>query len=518
MKNLKYALVIVALLGLLIGTTALAQYTGGAWYTAYQVVNMSDTEAADITIKYYDESGAEQVTAEKNYVDVAAGGSVLVVQYSDDPNLSSGRYSAVISADQPVAAIANIQWVPDSASSYNPVPPFSTYSGQSAGSTSVTLPAVMYNWYGYYTEVFIMNVDGTAASDVDITYVPGEMDLGSGAEATGASGVTDNDNTIPGYATIEVSQESLSGLGASGGTFTGRFLGSALIESDRPVIAVVNQHNTGDHKLMTYNGFTSAGATEILVPTHMRGYYGYYTTMLISNPSETTAANVTVEYTPDTNQPNEVAPGSTIGVVSANHSVAPQTAVTRYDGPGASDNQSDLDDGTQVYTRFFGSAKVTSDMPVMVQINVEAEASGAGQAGSFNGIPTDEASGDIVAPVILADYYGYYTTLIVQNATGTAGSCSIEYASDGTYSAVPNATKSYTHALPANGSFTVYEGRAGGANDGDVNSDTFWRASGSQQFIGAATITCDVDAVAFVNEEYDSSQTDSMYTMNTFNK
>ncbi|NIP44809.1 MAG: hypothetical protein GWN00_39670, partial [Aliifodinibius sp.] len=89
---------------------------------------------------------------------------------------------------------------------------------------------------------------------------------------------------------------------------------------------------------------------------------------------------------------------------------------------------------------------------------------------------------------------------------------------DGTYSAVPNVSKGYTHDLPGDGSFTVYEGRAGGVEDGDINSDIFWRSGGNMQFIGAATITCDVEAVAFVNEEYDASGTDSMYTMNTFNK
>jgi hypothetical protein len=146
-------------------------------------------------------------------------------------------------------------------------------------------------------------------------------------------------------------------------------------------------------------------------------------------------------------------------------------------------------------------------------------ATGDAQGGAYNGIALAEASENLVAPVILADFYGYYTTMVVQNTTGTAGTCHITYTSDDTYSARPNHSKTYDHALPANGSFTVYEGRKGGQEVGDINSDSDWRSSGQKQFIGAASIYCPgVAVVAFVNEESDILMRDSMYTMNTFNK
>jgi hypothetical protein len=259
----------------------------------------------------------------------------------------------------------------------------------------------------------------------------------------------------------------------------------------------------------------------------MRGYYSYYTTLLIANPDDTATANVTITYNPNTTESfyNEAAPGSSVGQVSVNYAIDPQTALTRYDGPTASDGQSDLDDHDvtgHAFTKFFGSVKVTSDIPVMVQVNVESErgTTGApkdGQAGSYNGIPSTQASQDIVIPVILADFYGYYTTLIVQNSGGTPGSCNITYTSDGTYSAVKNHSETYSHPLPANGSFTVYEGRKSTAA-GDIKDDAAWEASGQSQFIGAAEISCSVPAVAFVNEEFDVLRKDSMYTMNTFNK
>jgi hypothetical protein len=313
----------------------------------------------------------------------------------------------------------------------------------------------------------------------------------------------------------------MTNLGApSGNVWKGRFFGTATITSDQPIIAIVNQHNVSASKLMTYNGFTDSGATTVAAPVHMRNYYGYYTTLLVANPNNQNA-NVTLTYTPS-GTANVVAGGGSPAPVIVNHLVEAQTTLMRHDGPTASDEQSDLDDLNPVtYVRFYGSVKVTSDIPVMVQINVEALQTGDDQAGSLNGIPIGTGGKDtpnVVVPVILADYYGYYTTLIVQNTESTAGNCNITYTSDSVNSAVPNQSKTYPHTLPASGAFQVYEGHKGGLTIGDINSDTFWRSGSNRRFIGSATISCDRKVVAFVNEEADILYKDSMYTFNTFNK
>lgn len=502
---LSFALLILVLV---VGTVG-AQYAGYTWTSVYQVVNMG-TEDADITVNYYDEAGVVQAHSQV-FTDVPPGSSRLVVQFTDDEDLGSGLFSAVVAASQPVAAIANLQLVPDGTTSYNPAPPFGTYSAEGQGSTSVLLPAVMYNWYNYYTEVYIMNV-GTGPASVDIEYIPGSV---SGVPT--GSALTDLDNAIPQYASLNVSQEFESALGAVSGTYAGKFLGSAILTSDQPIIAIVNQHNVNDSKLMTYNGFTDGGSTDVAAPVHMRGYYGYYSTLLVANPSATTDAHVEITYTPDLSRPNVVTTG-TVAPVTASFTIAPQTSLTRHDGPTATDVQSDLDDAI-VYTRFFGSVRVTSDIPVVVLANQEALASTDAQGGSYNGVSVASGTPDIVVPVVMADYYGYYTTMVVQNMTSTAGSCDITYTSDGVYSSVKNHSETYTHALPANGAFTVYEGRKGGVEDGDINSDAAWVAGdGTQRFLGAATITCDVEVLSFVNEEKDVLLKDSMYTYNAFNK
>ena len=504
------SLVLVLLLFIIITSTVNAQYAGFTWSTAYQVVNMGSGNTT-INVDYYDSAGNVVTAAHKQYVDVPAGASRLVVQFTDDPNLSGGRYSAVVSSDrEPVAAVVNQQLVASGSTSYNPVPPFSSYSGVDEGSASVFLPAVAYNWYGYYTELYIMNIGTGTASNVDISYVPGSI---SGV-ATGNTGITDLNNTIPLYASITKSQQSLTTLGAPSGTYKDRFLGSAKITSDQPIVVIVNEHNPNVYKLFSYNGFPSSTDTDIAAPQIMRGYFGYYTTMTIANPSDSQTAAVQIIYTPS-GAYNTVTSGS-VGPVSVNYNIDPNTALTRYDGPDSKVAQSDLNN----YSRFFGSAEIksTNGVPIVVEVNIEAVSTGDDQAGAYDGASIASATQNIVAPTIAADYYGYYTTMTVQNVTGVTGSCSVSYTSDSTYSAVKNQSKAYNHTLPANGAFTVYEGRKGGQQVGDINSDVFWQSGGQKQFIGSASITCTVNAVAFVNEEKDISQKDSMYTYNAFNK
>ena len=475
----------------------LAQYTD-PWYSSYQVQNLSDS-AANITVTYYDSAGAAQTTATQNYTNVPGGGSVTVVQYSDDPNLGTGTYSAVISSDQPIAAIANQQLVPTGATYFNPTQPFSSYSGASSGSTTVIIPVAMYNWFGYYTEFYIQNVGTAAASDVDIAYYPTKV----GTVTVGATGITDNDNAIPQYASLNTSQEAATTLGApaSAGAFAGRFMGAAVITSDQPLVVIVNQHVPGATKLFTYNGF-GAGFTNSGTPVYMRGFYGYYASLTVANTSLSASANVTLTYQADSVH-------STVagGTVVVPYTIPAGESINRFDGPTGSADQTDLD----AYTRFFGTVTIEADQSVVAIVNQEATADG--QAGTYGSIDLDSATTKISVPLIQSGFYGYYTSLTIMSATGASGTCDVTYTSDGVNSSVKNASKTYPHTITA-APLNVYEGTTG-ALAGDINTDTFW-LDGTQRFIGSAIIECTVPVVAFVNSEKDVTGADSMYTFNTF--
>ena len=490
MKRKLVALAIALLLLLGLTPMALAQYTY-PWYTSYMIQNLDTSNQANVVVAYYDSSGNHISGADKSLT-IPAGGQVTVVQYTDDPSLN-GVYSAVVSSDRPVAVIVNQQTAPPGLSYMDSTPPFASYTGFESGSTQVTLPEIMYNWYGYYTEFFVQNV-GSGSANVGVTYYPG---------LAGASGVTEN-VAVPQYASHQFSQKNMSSLGAPSGTYAGRFIGSAVITSTQPVVAVVNEHNEGAQKLFTYNGF-SAGSTDLVAPSILRGHYGWYTSLSIANPSLSQTAHVTITYYADTQYslPSNLR-GTT---VVKTFTIDPGKSLTRYDGTGASPTTDPSLSDLTSFTRFFGTARIQSDIPVVAKVNQEND---SGNAEAYNCIDASTASTKVVVPLIQADFYGFYTSLTVQNMASSAGTITITYTSDGSYSSPTNTSIQVVHNIAANGQFNSWEG--GISTTGDVhNSGTFTR------FNGSAVIESDVPIVAIVNEEKHGSGADYGYSFNVIN-
>lgn len=512
MRKLRFVPLALLLIALVVtGVSAQGVSYDDPWNTSYQVVNLHDTEATDIIVEYYDGRGDRVDTATRTFPDVPPGGSVTVLQATED-TLPKGRYSAVISAGQPIAAVANQQTDPGTGNSQ---PPFSSYSGASEGATEVIIPAVMHNWFGYYTEFFIQNVGGGPAEDIDIEYLPTTF---AGCQA-GAMGQSDDNLQIAQYAGLNVSQLNKTALGASGLTggcagFNGRFLGSAKITADQPVVVVANQHTQG--KLFTYNAQAS-GATEVLLPAYMRNYYGYYAALVIANPAAPGGpdADVTVTYTNGNlgNSPSGQA------VVTGNHTVPAGESITIYDGPTGSDT--DLADAGYGYGgpySFFGTVLVESTEPVAAMVNQEAVTASGAQAGTYNGVGAVEGSSRVSVPLIQSDFYGYYTSLTIMTVDGGEATVEITYTSDDTYSAVKGQSRTYTHTT-VDGFLNRYEGPTAGPALSDILDDTAWQSAGDGRFIGSAVIevTSGSDIVAFVNSEKSVGGIDSMYTYNAFN-
>lgn len=518
MNKLRLSIVITAILVLAITSSSLAQYTGYSWGTVFQLVN-TGTENADINIEYYDPSGNLVSAASRTFLDVPPGQSRKVIQVRDDTALGSGYFSALVASNQPLAAIVNQELY--AFGSTNPTPPFSSYSGfiQTNVGKDVYLPVAMYNYYTYYTEIVIMNTGNADATGITIEYFPTTVN----GTIQGATGVSSNVPTIKPNASVVISQKDMNSLGGA----ATRFLGSAIVRSpDQDVAVVVNQHSPQNYKLMTYNGFKQGGTTSY-IPNHMRGYYGYYNSLTITNPNDT-AACVRLTYTP-TGIYNTIVSG-TIGPVSVDFKIDAYQSLNRYDGPTATDAQSDLDDDPN-FSRFFGSVKIdsitssatltgcpSSALPIVAITNVEA-VSGASmdsQSGSFNAIFSSEATGKLFSPVTYSDFYGYYTSSVIQNTTGSDTTCTFKYTSDGVESAVKNQTKSYEEDLPAYGIINIYEGTKGGKR-GHINTDPFWSDGSTDRFNGTLEVTCGQPVVGYANLEVDILGKDSMYTFNLVN-
>lgn len=510
MKKIRLILVITLVSLFAIVNLAGAQYAGYYMGTVYQVVN-PNPNPANVQVSYYNANGNLVGTRDIN--GLAAGGSQLVRVPSQETTLSAGVYSAVVSSDQAIQVIVNEEYYPTGNTS-SPVPPFASYEGVANGANTVYLTAVMYNYYNYYTEMSIMNT-GAAQANVTIKYFAGEV----GGQPTG-SNYTET-MQIPANATMINSQKEKNALGAASGTFAGRFLGSALVTSDQPLAIVVNQHNPSAHKLMTYNG-TIAGSKQIAVPVHMRGYYGYYTATQILNLSQTENACVKLTYRPSGTS-NVRIDGQAVGPVEVVKVIKPMMSLQRYDGATASASQSDL----LGYSRFYGALTVSSvtgtyggvtcssQPDLAVQVNTESIPTGSSQGGSILGSDLSKASRTLSLPIVLSNFYGYYTSSQLMNATNGTITCQVSYTS-GPESAVPGVKKTYTHTIAPYAMIDLYEGLSG-APRGDINTDPSWCASGSCRFLGSAVVTCNGNVVSFTNEEKDVPGKDSMYSWNDFN-
>ena len=509
-KFLLIALSAILALSLFSGANAQVGYSNGT-FTSYEVVNLGNAPTT-ISVIYYDENGVA-ATYQPSFPDVPENGTITV-QESLEPDLPSGRYSAVVSAGQPIAAIVNQQL--GTAGSGSSIAPFSSYTGASSGSTSVILPAIMYNWFNYYTEIYIQNV-GTGPANVNIQYTPTSI----GACTTGATGVSDPITGIAQYASHQVSQVAETALGApsvSGCTsYNGRFLGSAKVTATngQPFVVVVNQ--IVQNKLFSYNGFTSSG-TDVLAPAYMRHYYNYYASLTIANPN-TSDANVDLTYTPSIYSNPQT-------TVHASHTIPAGKSITLYDGDSANSDQSDLlaDYPIANGIRFFGTVTIhsTNGVGVVAMVNQEASAAGGNQAGSYNAMLTSEGSQEISLPLIQSEYYGFYTSLSIMSVDGTDPTIDITYTSDGQYSTVKNTSKTYTYTL-VDGFLNRYEGPSASADQSDLRDDPSWLSGGYRRFIGSARIkvTSGSNIVAFVNSEsitapYASTR-NSMYSYNGFN-
>jgi hypothetical protein len=372
----------------------------------------------------------------------------------------------------------------------------------------------MYNWYGYYTELFIQNVGAVAASDIDITYYPTTI----GSCVVGASSQSDLNQTAAQYATKKVSQVAKTSLGAPsvGGctSFTGRFLGMALITADQPIAAVVNQHV--QNKLFTYNGFASSEAgTKLLLPAYMKNYYGFYASLTIANPDLSNSATVTLTYRSDA---SFSIPTNT--TASATFVIPPGQSINRYDGPSATASQTDLAASFGGPTnRFFGTVVVDANRPVVAMVNQESTPAAGAKAGAYNGMASSQGTQKVAIPLIQSAFYGFYTSLTIQTVDGADATVRITYTSDGQYSSKLNSTKAYTMTT-SGGFLNRYEGPSASAAQSDLLDDAFWLSGGNRRFIGSAVIEVisGPNIVAFVNSESTGATAlDRQYTFNAFN-
>jgi hypothetical protein len=468
----------IALAGVIVGVVAIlalvtvvsAQEIGQA-STSIQVQNLSTEAEANVVIVYYNQDGTVR---HSEGLTIPPGGSAnrdTRADYSDAEIPSGWRGSVVLYSDQPIVAISN---------QYTGIwqAPYGSSGSYSEGASTVRLPLIMCNWYGWNTNFHVQNA-GTSATTVGVEYVPA------------LAGVTYS-NTVdvgPG-ASQSVNQGAMCGTIGSmvGGQI--RFNGSVVLSSSEPIVAVVNEENVAQQMKYTYDGFVGAGDT-VHAPLVLSRHYDNYTSLQIQNSSLSMTANVTITYQADDvyTLPDGLK-GSTLVVTG---SVAPKTTWVRYERDATAEclagNPTALDDLCQ-YERFVGTAQIVSDQPVMVVTNVQNDVSG--RAASYDGISASDASKEALAPLVMFANYGWLTSLHVMNIGDDPTQVTIVYTPDSAFSIPATGVVTKTFTIQPGELLLRYE------QSGHAQSDLDGLFT---RFVGSARITSDTENIALIVDE-----------------
>jgi hypothetical protein len=353
---------------------------GGPFNTAFRVQNLGGAPAHCLA-EFYDSGGTSAGSTSLPEIPVGESGYIYVP--TDVPGLADGRYAAVISCDQDVAAVVNYS-DPDSGASY---------SGVGAGELSDTLyaPGIYDNYYNYYTNVAVQNVSG-GLNDITLAiYEPGNP--------TPVHTNTQSNVAANGYVTFE--QEGLPQLN------TNQFY-SARVSGTGDIAAIVNIYGKGpaDNQLYSYNPVAS-GSTTAYAPVIMDNYYGYNSALVIQNMGAS-SANVTITYGTGDVKTTTIAPG------------AADSRYTPVEGLGA---------GTLTGAK----VECTNGQPIVVLVN---ESNAYNRAASYVGVASGATT--VRAPIVLKTYYKWNSSVTCQNVGSAAATMTIEYGGIATTTTSPS--------------------------------------------------------------------------------
>jgi len=339
---------------------------GANWDDGFQVQNLG-IDTADIVILYCSRDGAVVSTQGDT---IAADSSKTY--YADTLEVGDNfDGSVVIASDQAVAVIAN-QYVSSSSM-------WASYTGVPNGALKINVPLVMRGNSGWDTAISVQNT-GLATARVELAFHP----------SPGLPGNSDTiTDTIPPGGARLYDQRTHADLGPS-------FVGSAVVISDEPVVAVVNE--TDGSILMSYSGFVAAGSTSVNVPLVMSQNSNWWTGVQVQNLGNL-ATDITITFYPD----------------PAQSAITPTAQTVTGVASGASANF--LQRGDQWTGKFVGSAVVTSGQLMVAIVNELNDFDGEGM--SYGGFTSGTTK--ISAPLVMYDNNYWYTGLQVQNiGTSTA--------------------------------------------------------------------------------------------------
>lgn len=387
------------------------------WRSGIKVQNLSD-RVGTVTLEFVDEEG-DTVGGE---VTQQLPGLGSVEFYLTTLPIPDGRFSAVVLADVPIAAVATQTDYGDGvADSYN----------ASSGAQEVGVPYVYRGINDWYTTVFVQNA-GTETATVWLRVAAPGVD----PVLVSAS--------VPPKATkaFETSTDAFDALGSD-------FRGSGVVNSTEGVeLAVTAFHiRVGGtvHVMTSMKGSDAANTgTTVALPSLYRLLNNWRSGIQVLNPSATETVDVTLTFRPDHGYMSG-GPWTKSGIT-----LGPREDYEFYLTVHAVDGGSLLPDA------FRGSAMVSATGPV--QVNVIHTRYERDVAMGYAGIDVDSASSRLSFPSLYGDFgYGPWNSGIkVQNLSGSA-SATVDFTFRADEGILEGGTWRRTGVeLPPMGSFEYY--------------------------------------------------------------
>ena len=500
-RRLPFTLMMALLALALMPFTAGAQTTSTVTTSGFQVQNLSQTQPANISIQYIDAATQTQVATQT--ATIPEGGSLTFVPFSAAGYVQMSappgfRGSVTILSDQPIVAVTNV--LGSNAALGD------SYGGFTGGASSLNLPLIVRNNFGIDTSITIQNV-GTAQATVTISYTPG---------FAGNPGVTEPSFTLQPGASRTIYQKDNTALG----TGTPGFVGSATVTATgSPVVATVLQEGNG--QLMAYNAFPAGtGSSTVALPLVLGNNFGAFTGIQVLNAgTQATTADITFSPNTVTAPVGGLTPCAT--PPTRQLTINPNQTGTLIQAAGS---------GSLPFDPFFngciyiGGATVTSNngQPLFVTVNqVDSTSKDASTYAGFN--PTT-ATDKVLAPLVVANNYGTFSGVQVQNVGSSATTVTITYGPN-TYSGAPPSgftlcgtpTARSTTVQPG-ASFTFLQTYIAGQPPGlsPIGSDSQFQGC---MYVGSATITASSGGkiAAIVNQvSVGPASNDKLYTYGAF--
>jgi hypothetical protein len=372
----------------------------GTWASSINLQNPTSTDAT-VVITFYDSAG--NVALDFNVTpDIPANGSRSYYVPAEVPGLADGQYAAAISSSVELQVVANASSSgPATAGAYNGITADQT-------ATSLAFPGLYNNYYGFYSELVIQNTD-SASTNVTVSIKQGATEAWSGSF------------DIPGNASRVLAMADITGLPSGN---SAKFAAVVASNDGKNLAAVANIWTDAMYgEFGDYNGY-AAGAAAVYAPALYNDYYNFVSALTVMN-ADTAAADILVTYGNGETETKTLAVGESVEYYQPNNAALP------------SGN-----------TNGVFSAKVESTNGMNLYALVTVEDKTKGLLASYN-CPS-ESSETILAPVVLKEFYNWFSAATVQNVGAAATNVRITYAD------ASATTQTFTN-VPANGTINIIQ-------------------------------------------------------------